>query len=70
MVDYTALKKRLQELAERSWNGEAIRAWFHKLTTEDIPRKTILRDEAIARKAEILDRVQGKAEECEFLSHS
>ncbi|HEY51505.1 MAG TPA: hypothetical protein G4O20_06845 [Dehalococcoidia bacterium] len=70
MADYEALKKRIQELAEKSWDSEPIRAWFNKLSEEDIPRKTLLREEIIARKQEVLDRVQRKGEECEFLSHS
>lgn len=70
MVDYAALKKRVQGLAEKPWNAEDIRAWFKKLVSEGIPRKTVLRDEVIAHKTEILDRVQQKAEECEYLSHS
>ncbi len=70
MADYEALKKRVEELAEKTWNAGAIKAWFNKLGKEDIPRKTPLRREIIARKEEILDRVQRKGEECEFLSHS
>jgi hypothetical protein len=70
MADYEALKKNVQELAEKTWDAEAIKAWFTKLGKEDIPLKTPLRQEIIDRKEEILDRVQRKGEECEFLSHS
>jgi hypothetical protein len=70
MTDYKALKKRVQELAEKTWDAEAIRAWFNKLDKEGISRKITLRHEVIARKEEILKRVQRKGEECEFLSHS
>ena len=70
MKDYAALKKWVQELAVKPWDAEAIKAWFHKLVSEGIPRKTILKDEVLARKAELLNRVQRKAEECEYLSHS
>ena len=70
MADYKALKKRVQQLAEKTWDTEVIKAWFNKLDKEDISRKTSLQREIIARKEEILDRVQQKAEECEFLSHS
>jgi hypothetical protein len=70
MTEYEALKRRVQELTGKSWNTKSIKAWFQKLSEEDIPGKTLLRGEVITRKQEILDRVQRKAEECEFLSHS
>jgi len=70
MADYAALKKRVRELAEKPWDAKAIKAWFSKLVSDGIPRKTALKNEVLARKAEVLERVQRKAEECEFLSHS
>ena len=70
MTDYETLKKKVQELAEKTWDAEAIKAWFNKLDKEGVPQKTPLRREIIARKEEILARVQQKAEECEFLSRS
>ena len=70
MADYKALKVRVQELAERSWDVPKIEAWFKKLTSEDIPGKTLLKDEVIASRQQILERIQQRAEECEFLSHS
>jgi hypothetical protein len=70
MTDLAALKKKVHELAEKIWDVEPIKAWFKKLYEEGIPSKTLLRGEVIANKAEVLDRVQRKAEECEFLCHS
>jgi len=70
MVDKEMFNKEIQELAERAWDTEAISAWFNKLSEEGIPRKTLLREEIIANKEEVLERVQRKGEECEFLSHS
>jgi len=70
MVDKEMFNKKIQELAERAWDTEAISAWFNKLSKEGIPRKTLLREEIIANKEEVLERVQRKGEECEFLSHS
>ena len=70
MVDKETLNKKIEELVERAWDTEAIKAWFNKLSAEGIPRKTLLREEIIADKEAILDRVQRKGEECEFLSHS
>ena len=70
MADLKILKKRVQELAEKAWDVERIRAWFYKLNEEGIPRKTLLHGEIIANKSEVLERVQQKGEECEFLCHS
>ena len=70
MVEHAALNEKMQELVDRSWDTEAINAWFGKLNAEGIPRKTLLKEAIIAGKEEILDRVQRRAEECEFLSHS
>ena len=70
MADYEALKARVQELAEKAWDSPAIEAWFKKLATEDIPKKTLLVEEIIANKQQILNRIQRRGEECEFLSHS
>ncbi len=70
MADYKALKGKVQELANKTWDEGAIKAWFNKLDEEGIPRKTLRRRTVIAHKAEILDRVQRKGEEGEYLSHS
>ncbi|NIO07000.1 MAG: hypothetical protein GTO40_03025 [Deltaproteobacteria bacterium] len=70
MVDYETLKQKVQELAAKVWDTDAIKAWFNKLDEEGIPRKTLLREEVIANKEEILERVQRKGEECEFLCHN
>lgn len=47
-----------------------IEAKFRKLVQEGIPKKTLNWDEIIAQKQEILDRVQLRGEEYEYLSHS
>jgi len=70
MADYEVLKKRVQELAEKTWDPEPIKAWFNKLDEEGIPRKTLLCREIVANKGAVLDRVQRKGEESEYLSHS
>lgn len=70
MTDYETLKKKVQQLAEKNWDTEAIKTWASRLDKEGIPRKTLLPEETVAHKDAILDRVQQKAEECEFLSHS
>ncbi|MBW1947690.1 MAG: hypothetical protein JRI33_07110 [Deltaproteobacteria bacterium] len=70
MADYETLKQKVQALAEKSWDAGAIKDWFHKLHEEGIPRKTLLCPEIVASKKSVLDRVQRKGEEAEFLSHS
>ncbi|UCG67357.1 MAG: C-GCAxxG-C-C family protein [Deltaproteobacteria bacterium] len=70
MADYEALKTRVQELAERVWDVPAIEARFKKLAAEGIPRKTLDRNEILANKQEILDRVQRRAEEYNFLGRN
>ena len=70
MVEHAVLNKKMQELVDRDWDTEAINAWFSKLNAEGIPRKTLLKEEIIASKEEVLDRVQRKGEECEYLSRS
>ena len=68
MTDYEALKARVQELAERDWDVPAIEARYKKLAAEGIPRKTLDRDEVLANKQQILDRVQQRGEEYNLLA--
>jgi C_GCAxxG_C_C family probable redox protein len=68
MTDYEALKVKVQELAERDWDRPAIEARYQKLAAEGIPRKTLDREEMLAKKEQILDRVQRRAEEYNFLA--
>jgi len=68
MVDYEALKARVQELGERDWDMPAIEARYKKMAAEGIPKKTLNRDEVLANRQQILDRVQRRAEEYNFLA--
>jgi C_GCAxxG_C_C family probable redox protein len=70
MADYEALKAKVQELAERVWDVPAIEARHKKLAAEGIPRKTLNRDEILANKQQILDRVQRRGEEYNFLARN
>jgi len=70
MADYEALKARVQELAERVWDVPAIEARYKKLAAEGIPRETLNRDEILANKQQILDRVQRLGEEYNFLARN
>jgi C_GCAxxG_C_C family probable redox protein len=67
MADDEALRARVQELAERAWDMPAMEARYKKLVAEGIPRKTLNRDEIVANQRQILDRVQQRAEEYNFL---
>ena len=68
MADYEALKARVEELGERVWDEQAIEARIRKLSAEGIPKKALNRDEILANKAQILDRVQRRAEEYNFIT--
>ena len=70
MADYEALKAKVQELAERDWDVPAIVARWKRLLAEGIPKKTLDRDEILAHKQEILDRVQWRGEEYNFLARN
>ena len=67
MTDYDALKARVQELAERNWDEAAIKVRIRKLSQEGIPPKELDPRELLANKEEILDRVQLRAEEYNFM---
>ena len=68
MADYQALGARVQELAERDWDLPAIEARLKRLAAEGIPRKVLDREEMVAHKAQILDRVQRRGEEYNLLT--
>lgn len=67
MTDYAALKVKVDELAEREWDIEGIQARVRKMNKSDIPRKKLSPKEWIARREEVLDRVQLRAEEYNFI---
>jgi C_GCAxxG_C_C family probable redox protein len=68
MADYGALQAKVQELAERDWDIPAIEARVKKFATEGIPQKTLDRDEILANKQQILNRVQQRAEEYNLIA--
>jgi len=67
MPDYAALKKKVDELAEREWDVAAIEARIRKLAKEGIPKKKLDPKELLANKQQILNRVQLRAEENNFI---
>jgi C_GCAxxG_C_C family probable redox protein len=68
MADYAALKKKVDELAERAWDVPALEARIAKLAAEGIPKKKLDPKEILANKEQILDRVQRRAEEYNFIT--
>lgn len=67
MPDYVALKKKVDELATRKWDTKGIEARIRKLAKDGIPRKKLNPKELLANKQRILDRVQLRAEEYNFI---
>jgi C_GCAxxG_C_C family probable redox protein len=67
MPDYEALKTRVEELAERVWDVPAIEARVKKLSMEGIPKKKLNPKELLANKQQIINRVQRRAEEYNFI---
>ena len=70
MVAYEALKAKVQELTIRDWDMPAIEARHKQLLLDGIPRKTLDREEIVANKQEILDRVQQRAEEYNYFARN
>ncbi len=67
MTDYAALKKKAGELAQRAWDVPTLEARVNKLAAEGIPRKTLDPKEMLANKEQILDRVERRAEDYNFI---
>jgi C_GCAxxG_C_C family probable redox protein len=67
MTEYAALKQKVDELAARKWDVPALQARIRKLTAGGIPRKKLNPKEMLAKREEILDRVQLRAEEYNFI---
>ena len=68
MPDYAALKKKVDELAARAWDVPALEARIRKLSREGIPKKKLDPKEMLANREQILDRVQLRAEEYNFIT--
>lgn len=67
MADTEALKAKVDELSARDWDIPALEARINKLSKEGIPRKKLDPKEMKANKNEILDRVERRAEEYNFI---
>jgi C_GCAxxG_C_C family probable redox protein len=70
MADYKMLKAKIQELAERKWDLPAIKARYKKLAAKGIPEKTLNKERVLSDKQHILDRVQQRGEEYNFLAQN
>lgn len=70
MTDCGQVRKRVRELAARAWDVPAVDARYRKLLADGMPRPVLDPTSIVARTREILDRVQGKAEEYEYLGHN
>jgi C_GCAxxG_C_C family probable redox protein len=68
MADYAALKRRVDELAQRDWDVPALEARLRNLAAEGIPKVSLSREETLANRQQILDRVQRLAEEYNFIT--
>ena len=67
MPDYAALKKKVDELAAREWDGKSIESRVRKLVKDGIPKKKLDPKGLMANKEQCLDRLQQRAEEYNFM---
>jgi C_GCAxxG_C_C family probable redox protein len=67
MADYEVLKAKLEELAERQWDIRAIEARCQTLAAHGIPNKALDRNKILASSQEILNRVQLRGEEYNYV---
>jgi C_GCAxxG_C_C family probable redox protein len=68
MTSYEKLKEKVKELSARSWDTDLITARYLKLLQEGIPKKQLDPATLQVEKRDILDRVQRRAEEYNFLA--
>lgn len=70
MADYKALQASVQELAHRQWDSTAIEARVKKLVAQGIPSKRLDGKKILANRQQILDRVQRRAEQYNFIARN
>ena len=70
MEKYSELKDKVKELEQRTWDIPGIEKRLEKLAREGIPEKVLNPNQIISHRQKILDRVQLRGEEYEYLSHS
>jgi hypothetical protein len=64
------MKARVQALAARAWDVPAIEARYRRLLQDGIAPRRLDPAAVVAAQADILDRVQRRAEEYEYLGHN
>jgi hypothetical protein len=70
MEDREAMKARVRELAARVWDVQAIEARYRRLLQDGIAPRRLDPVAVVTAKVSILDRVQLRAEEYEYLGHN
>ena len=70
MENREGMKARVQELAARVWDVPAIEARYRKLLQDGIAPRRLDPAAVVSAQAGILDRVQRRAEEYEYLGHN
>jgi len=70
MSKLTTLKKHVSELETRSWDVGAIRTRLSNLRQKGFGPKDLDWADLLANRIEVLDRVQSRGEEYEYLTHS
>ena len=70
MTDYDALKRKVQELADRDWDKSSIEGRVKKLFDNGIPKKDLDLKDLVSNKQQILDRVQLRAEEYNWVARN
>ncbi len=70
MADYKVLKASVDELAARDWDVPAIEARMARLASEGIPHKDLNPQELLSQKEQILERIERRAQEYNFIAHN
>jgi len=70
MANAEKLKAGLDELVRRAWDAESIAARFDRLAREGIPPSRLTAADAASRRQQILEEIERRAQEYEYLSHS
>ena len=70
MENREGMKARVQALAARAWDVPAIEARYRKLLQDGIAPRRLDPAAVVSAQAVILDRVQRRAEEYEYLGHN
>jgi C_GCAxxG_C_C family probable redox protein len=70
MANYLILRERVAALSKRKWDEAAILARINRIAAEGIPKKIFDPKEVVRHKEEVLNRVQRRAEEYNFIAHN